>query len=74
MGKSTELRVSICSSKTRNILVGIVDDMNIAGRKQNMSPMCHKVMKLINLGEPTSFLDYIYIWDAPNVNANRTKL
>ena len=46
----------------------------MAGRKQNMAPMWKKLMNLVDLGEPTSFLDHVYIWDALNVNANRTKL
>ena len=29
----------------------------MAGREQNLSPMWKKLMKLVDLGEPTSFLD-----------------
>ena len=33
----------------------------MAGRKQNMAPMCKKCMKRVDLGEPTSFLDHAYL-------------
>ena len=73
MGKSTELEVSICSSKTRIILVGR-RGCKMAAKKQNMAPMWKKVMELVDLDEPTSFLGHEKIWDALNVNVNRTKL
>ena len=31
-----------------------------AGRKQNMAPMWKKLMKLVDVGEPTSFLDHVF--------------
>ena len=31
------------------------------GREQNLSPMRKKMMKLVDLGEPTSFLDYVLL-------------
>ena len=49
-----------------------VDDIKMAGKKQNMTPMWKKLMKHVDLDEPTSFLDHIFL-DALNVNANRTK-
>ena len=33
----------------------------MAGRKQNMAPMWKKLMKLVDLGEPTSFIDHGYL-------------
>ena len=39
MGKRTELGLSVCSSKTRLILSVYVDDIKMAGKKQNMAPM-----------------------------------
>ena len=33
-----------------------VDDIKMAGRKQNMAPMWKKLMKLVDLGEPHRFL------------------
>ena len=33
----------------------------MARRKQNIAPMWNKLMKLVDLGEPTSFLDHGYL-------------
>ena len=44
----------LCSS-------GYVDDKKMARRRQNLSPMWKKLMKLVDLGEPTSFLDHVYL-------------
>ena len=38
-----------------------VDDIQMVRRKQNMPPMWRKLMKLVDLGEPTSFLDHVYL-------------
>ena len=32
----------------------------MAGKKQNIDPMCKVIMKGVDLGEPTSFLDHEY--------------
>ena len=37
-----------------------VDDIKLAGKKQNIDPMWKILMKDIDLGEPTSFLDRVY--------------
>ena len=58
MGKTTELEISIWSSKIRIILIEIRGWKNL--------------MKNVDFDEPTSFLDH-KIWDAFNVNVNRTK-
>ena len=47
-----------------------VDDITKPGGKQNMVPMWKKLMKLVDLDEPTSFL-IMYIWDALNVTAEK---
>ena len=60
MVKSTELGVSFCSPKTRIVLIG-VDDINMAGGKLNVTPMWKKLMKLVDLGQPTSFLGHMYL-------------
>ena len=39
-----------------------VDDIKMAGRKQNMTPMCKKLMKLVDLDEILT----TYTWDALN--------
>ena len=38
-----------------------VDDIKMAGKKQNMFPMWKKLMNNVDLGEPTSFLDHVYL-------------
>ena len=38
-----------------------VDDIEMAGEKQNMAPMWKKLMKNVDLDEPTSFLDHVYL-------------
>ena len=53
--------LSVCSSKTRLFLSVYVDDIKMAGRKQNTSLMLKKLMKLVDQGEPTSFLDHVYL-------------
>ena len=60
LGKSTKLGMFFCSLKTRNYLLSIhVDDMKMAG-KQNMVPMWKKLMRNVDIDEPTSFLDHAY--------------
>ena len=36
-----------------------VDDIKLAGKKQNIDPMWKVLNKEVDLGEPTSFLDYV---------------
>ena len=38
-----------------------VDDIKMAGKKQNLDPMWKILMKDFDLGEPTSFLDHVYL-------------
>ena len=38
-----------------------VDDIKLAGKKQNIDPMWKVLMKQVDLGEPTSFLDHVYL-------------
>ena len=37
-----------------------VDDIKLAGNKQNLDPMWKVLNKEVDLGEPTSFLDHVY--------------
>ena len=37
-----------------------VDDIKLAGKKQNLDPMWKVLNKEVDLGEPTSFLDHVY--------------
>ena len=59
-----EYRIGSASLFTENkdcFLSAYVDDIKMTGRKQNMGPMWKKLMKLVDLGEPTSFLDHVYL-------------
>ena len=38
-----------------------VDDIKLAGKKQNLDPMWKVLDKEIDLGEPTSFPDHVYL-------------
>ena len=38
-----------------------VDDIKLAGKKQNIDPMWKVLNKGVDLGEPTSFLDHVYL-------------
>ena len=38
-----------------------VDNMNLAGRKQNIDPMWQVLSKEVDFGEPASFLDHVYL-------------
>ena len=38
-----------------------VDDIKLAGKKQNLDPMWNVLNKEVDLGEPTSFLDHVYL-------------
>ena len=42
-----------------------VDDIKTAGTKQNMVPMWKKLMNNVDLEEPTSFLDHVYLGCTP---------
>ena len=38
-----------------------VDDIMLTGKKQNIDPMWKVLSKEVDLGEPTSFLDHVYL-------------
>ena len=38
-----------------------VDDIKKAGNKQNMARMRKKLMKNVDIDEPTSFIDHVYL-------------
>ena len=38
-----------------------VDDIKLAGKKQNIDPMWKVLNKEVDLGGPTSFLDHVYL-------------
>ena len=40
---------------------GYVDDIKLTGKQQNINPMWTLLNKEVDLGEPTSFLDHVYL-------------
>ena len=51
----------LLTAKKRLFLSVYVDDSKLAGKKQNIDPMWKELMKEIDLREPTSFLDHVYM-------------
>ena len=48
--------------RERRIFLSVyVDDIKLAGKKQNIYPMWKLLNKEVDLGEPTSFLDHVYL-------------
>ena len=47
--------------KHGSFLLENVEDIKMAGGKQNMAPMWKKLMNNVDLDEPTSFLDHVYV-------------
>ena len=46
----------------RIILICVCEnDIKLAGKKQNLDPMWKVLNKEVDLGEPTSFLDHVYL-------------
>ena len=74
MGKSTELGMSVCSPKTKIILIGNMGDIKLAGRKQNLNLMHKKMMNICRHCRTYILVLTTCIEDALNVNVNRTKL
>ena len=70
------MRKSYCSTDGRRFPIGNaysytvkkglflsvhVDDIKLAGKKQNLDPMWKILNEEVELGEPTSFLDHVYL-------------
>ena len=48
--------------REKGLLLSVyVDDIKLAGKKQNIDPMWKVFNKDVDLGEPTSFLDHVYL-------------
>ena len=60
-GTSTELGCLFVHRKRGLFLSVYVDDIKMAGKNQNLAPMWKKLMKNVDLDEPTSFLDHVYL-------------
>ena len=53
--------VSLYIVKKGLFLSVYVDDRKLAAKKQNLDPMWKLLNKEVDLGEPTSFLDHVYL-------------
>ena len=70
MGKSTELGMSFCSPKTRIVLVGIRGRHKHGWKTAESGSHVKEIVEKCGSGR-TNFTTKI--WDALNVNVNRTK-
>ena len=52
----------LCVNREKWLFLSVhVDDIKLARKKQNIDPMWKILMKDVDLGEPTSFLDHVYL-------------
>ena len=49
-----------------------VDDIKLAGKKHNLDPTWKVLNKEVDLGEPTSFLDHVYLGCTPSAKQAKT--
>ena len=62
LGENSKLWMSLCSSWKRIVLFCVCGwHQTLAGKKQNFDPMWKVLNKEVDLGEPTSFLDHVYL-------------
>ena len=59
LGEGFQLEMLIRALWTRLFLSVYVDDIKLAGKKQNIDPMWKVLNTQVDLGEPTSFLDHV---------------
>ena len=65
LGESFPLGMLIRTPWKRVLFLSVyVEDIKLAGKKQNIDPMWKVLNKEIDLGEPTSFLDHVKTWVA----------
>ena len=58
----------------KGLFLFVYVDFKLAGKKQNISPTWKILMKDVDLGEVTSFLDRFFFWVALNVSAKQAKV
>ena len=62
LGKSSKLGMCMCFPRRKTILVCVRGRyQKLDGKKQYIDPMWKVLMKEVDLGEPTSFLDHVYL-------------
>ena len=60
MGKVPNWECLLVHRKQRRFLSVFVDDIKMVGRRQNMAATWKKLMELVDLDEPTPFLDNVH--------------
>ena len=62
LGEKTKLGISLFVHREKDLFLSVyVDDLKFVGKKQNIDPMWKVPNKEVDLGEPTSFLDHVYL-------------
>ena len=61
LGENFQLGMLVRTSWKGLFLSVFVDDIKLAGKKQNLDPTWKLLNKEVDLGEPTSFLDHVYL-------------
>ena len=59
--RESSIEIRLGKSSKLGMFIRYVDDTKLAGKKQNTSPTWKIQMKDVDLGEPTSFLDHVYL-------------
>ena len=65
LGKSSKLGMLFVNREKGLFLSVYVDEKELSEKKQHLDPMWKKLMKDVDLGEPTSFLDHVYLGCTP---------
>ena len=61
-GKSSKIGNAYLQTEKKGLFLSVyVDDIKLAGKNQNFDPMWKTPMKEVDMGEPTSFLDHVYL-------------
>ena len=62
LGKKFQTGNVYFANRARGLFLSVyVDDIKMVGKKQNLDPMRKILMKEVDLGEPTLFLDHVYL-------------
>ena len=61
VGKKFQIGNAFFLTEKKDFLYVYVDDIKLAGKRQNINPTWKVLMKDVDLGEPTSFLDHVYL-------------
>ena len=61
MGKVPNCECLFVHRKRKFFLSVYVDDIKMAGTNQNLAPVWQKMMKDVDIEEPTLFLDHVYL-------------